>query len=394
VSRRTVLFVTPWYPTSDQPTSGVFVREHARAAAISSNVAVLHLAGSANRMRLEEVSDPSLTAGIPTWRLRHRALALTRTDVIAQTWALNRSLTWLKKRAGIDPHLIHAHVFLAGAPSVIVGKIRRLPVVISEHYSAFPLRSLARHDLFKARIAFRLADRVLPVSQMLKEAIETHGIKGNFVVVPNVVDTTLFHPPEVMPLGPPTFLYVGHLYEDKGIGDLLNALGNAGLQTQNWSLVVIGEGSQEPWRALAEQAGIAERVCFVGPLKKNEVAEWMRKASALIIPSWLETQSVVFLEAMACGLPVFATDLPAITESMFEGGVVRFPPRDTDNLARQLLNFLESDCVFPESAEIARSAHEKFSAEKVGQTLDSLYQEVRAARIKGATKARSCPQDG
>lgn len=370
-----MLFVTPWYPTKEEPSSGIFVREHARAAAISSDVSVLHLAGSADALGCEEVTDPEVTAGIPTWRVWHGALPVPRTDVFAQTWALNRAITWLRKERGIIPQIIHAHVFLAGFPSVVVGRLKRLPVVVSEHYSAFPLRTLAWHDLLKARITFKLADRVLPVSSMLKDSIEACGIQASFQVVPNVVDTDLFFPSESLKSSTPTILYVGHLYEEKGIGDLLAALGEPTLLSQDWQLVVIGAGSQDRWRAAASKMGIAARVEFVGPIPKMEVGEWMRNSAALVIPSWLETQSVVLLEAMASGLPVIATEVDAITEGLLEGGGVQFPARDRAALAGRLVEFLDGNHRLG-NPFLAHSVRERYGLEQVGQTLDLIYEEI------------------
>lgn len=378
--RRQVLFVTPWYPTADHPSSGVFVREHARAAAINNDVTVLHLAGRAEpgvgQAGLLRVTDEEITAGIATWRLYHRGSPLIRSDVVAQTIALHRAIARLRRRGEADPALIHAHVFLAGFPAVIAGKLRRIPVVVSEHYSAFPLRSLASHDVLKARIAFRLADRVLPVSNFLRKAIEGHGIHARFQVVPNVVDTTVFFPPSrLRDASLETFLYVGHLYEDKGIGDLLTALGDVHLRSKEWRLVVIGDGSQQQWRDYASQMRIAERVSFLGPVPKPQVGEWMRQSDALVIPSWVETQSVVLLEAIACELPVLATRLKAIDEIWISDAGIRFAPRAPSELAEVLLSVLDRKLRFPIDA-FANNVREQFGPKHVGDVLNSLYAEV------------------
>lgn len=365
--------MTPWYPTEVFPAAGVFIREHARAAAVSNDVTVLHLAGAADQWAAEQVTDKELTAGIRTWRLWHRSLPIAKTDAITQAWGLDQAIKWLKIEHSIVPDLIHAHVYLAGFPSVLVGSLRGIPVVVSEHYSAFPLRLLARHDLVKARVAFSLARRVLPVSSMLQESIEGCGLKGEFEVIPNVVDTELFFPSNAEHAAPPfTFLFVGHLYEEKGIGDLLTALADTRLQSRDWALVVIGGGSQRRWKVVARNMGIANRISFTGPLPKGAVADWMRISDALVIPSWIETQSVVLLEAMASGLPVIASDLKALSEVMLPGAGVRFPVRQPTELARTLLAFLD-DAPSPEIRPVVHEARRLFGMQQVGSRLDDLY---------------------
>lgn len=374
--RHQVLFVTPWYPTEEVPAAGVFIREHARAAAISNDVTVLHLAGAGDRWAVEQITDKELTGGIRTWRLRHRSLPIARTDAITQAWGLNQAIKWLKTKHSIVPDLIHAHVFLAGFPSVLVGRLRGTPAVVSEHYSAFPLRRLARHDRVKARITFSLARRVLPVSSMLKESIEGWGLKGDFEVIPNVVDTDLFFPRNTVNAGSAfTLLFVGHLYEEKGIGDLLSALADARLQSRDWALVVVGGGPQHRWKQAVRSLGIASRVSFTGPLPKSAVADWMRNSDALVIPSWIETQSVVLLEAMATGLPVIASDLKALSEVMLPGAGVRFPVRQPSELARSILAFLDG-APPPEIRSVAHEARQLFGLEAVGYRLDDLYARI------------------
>ncbi|MCW5859972.1 MAG: hypothetical protein KIS63_16865, partial [Caldilineales bacterium] len=76
MKRLRVLFLSHWYPTAENPVAGVFVREHARAAALNDEVCVLHGAGPKQGMagfwQMEEERDPALTAGIPTYRVWHR----------------------------------------------------------------------------------------------------------------------------------------------------------------------------------------------------------------------------------------------------------------------------------------------------------------------------------
>ena len=77
--RLKVLFLTPWYPTLENPVHGIFVQEHAKAVQLKDDVVVFHsqrCAGLPQRWHVELESDRSLTAGLPTYRILHKQAAL------------------------------------------------------------------------------------------------------------------------------------------------------------------------------------------------------------------------------------------------------------------------------------------------------------------------------
>src|SRR5262249_20027628 len=196
---------------------------------------------------------------------------------------------------GFRPDLLHAHVYDAGGPALLIGRLNRIPVVVMEHFSSFSRRLLGRVVVWKAWLAFRWADRVLPVSRALQHAIEAYGIHGAFLVIPNVADTALFRPPS----GPrPTgairrFLFVGQLTPIKGIPCLLEALRRLREQREDWQLDIVGDGpGRTEYEQLAIQSRLADKVVFHGLKTKTEVAEFMRQADVLVVPRLCATFSV------------------------------------------------------------------------------------------------------
>ena len=115
--------------------------------------------------------------------------------------------------------------------------------------------------------------------------------------MPNVVDSSLFRPGE----GPRDgLLAVGLLYEAKGFDVLLAAL--ALLPEQRLRLV--GDGPlRDALEAEAARLGVADRIDFHGFAPKEEVAELMRRARLVVVPSRYETSAVVAIEALASGAP-------------------------------------------------------------------------------------------
>lgn len=382
MKRLRVLFITAWYPDKDHPVAGTFVREHAKAVLLYDDVVVLHCCGRDPKYdykrlwRMEKETDEALAEGIPTWRLWQMPM---RVAVLCDL-ILVCSILWAFRRivaGGFRPHIIHAHVYEAGLPAVIVGKLRRIPVVVTEHFTGFPRRVLKRRAIRRARMAFRSADRVTPVSKSLQNAIEGYGIQARFQVVPNVVDTRLFRPSRAsLPRSVLKRLLVVGVFSSartKGIPYLLKALAQLRRHRDDWRLDIVGDGPvRAEYMRLAESLGLGDKATFHGLKPKSEVAELMRASDLVVVPSVFETFSVVAAEALATGTPVLATRCGGPEEFVTDavGRVVR--PGDTQAL-QEGLDYMLSHLDRFVPVEICRYAVERFSPERVGQQLHAVY---------------------
>lgn len=159
-------------------------------------------------------------------------------------------------------------------------------------------------------------------------------------VIPNGVDTTLFHPgphrTAAMAGGAVRLLAVGRLVGQKGIDVLLNALARPGLERVELDLVGDGE-----WRsdleAQAVRLGLAARVRFRGWLDRSDLATVYREADLFVLASRDEGMPNVVLEAMASGLPVVSTTVPGARDLVVEGETgLLVPPEDPTALADAL----------------------------------------------------------
>ena len=200
--------------------SGVFVREQARAVAARHDVAVLFLEphGPVGDGRVEVTNE--VEEGLLTVRVRAAHGPLRKLWLVLALLAGLRRLRSTGFRAG----LVHAHVFRVGAVAVALARIAGLPVVVSEHNSLFLRRVATRVELLLARAAFTGADLVAPVSESLRQGIEAYGIRARFRVVPNPVDTQMFHPGERHDGSSRRLLFVGRLVPVKGFPRLVEAL--------------------------------------------------------------------------------------------------------------------------------------------------------------------------
>jgi glycosyltransferase involved in cell wall biosynthesis len=276
---------------------------------------------------------------------------------------------------GQPPHLIHAHVFSAGFEALLVSS-GRVPVVVSEHHTDFVEDLVNGRDATIARLVYRHAALVCPVSYRLRASLERLQPRGRYEVVPNVVDTTAFtgalhSPREALS----RLIVVARLDRQKGIEYLLQALQLARAAGADFTLDVIGGG---PLRAdlerLARDAGIAQLVTFHGPRPREEIVHLMARSDVLVLPSIVETFGIVLIEALAAGLPIITTTAVPDHDRLRRGFGIVVPPRDAAALRDAILEMRLNGWAFPQraAAEIARS----YSAEVIANRWEEIYREV------------------
>jgi glycosyltransferase involved in cell wall biosynthesis len=328
---------------------------------------------------MQEELDPALTEGIETHHVFTRR-SLRGASYGLYVWSAIRAYRRLRER-GFRPDVIHAHVFTAGVPAAIIGTRSGIPVVLTEQFSGFPRRTLSRVDVRKARYAYGRAARSLPVSHHLLEAIRSYGIDVPFEVVPNVVDTSLFFPPDAgqeRESVDSRLLFVGNLEpsQSKGFPTLLRALARLNDRRGDWRLDVFGDGSERGrYEASAGELGLAEQLRFHGSQPKTVIAETMRTADLFVLPSRFDNLPCAVVEALASGLPVVSTTVGGIPELVDEQNGRLVAPDDPVALADTIDATLGNLDTFDRGA-IAAAARNRYSLEVVGERLGRIYESV------------------
>jgi glycosyltransferase involved in cell wall biosynthesis len=153
-------------------------------------------------------------------------------------------------------------------------------------------------------------------------------------------------PPPVADLPPRAsgrrILYVGRLSQLKGGLVLIAAMADVAKAHPEADLVVVGDGEvRARMEARAKAMGLADRVHFLGFRSQGDVRAAMADADVFTLPSFAEGVPVVFMEAMASGIPVVATQVAGVSE-LVEEGVSGFivPPGDATALARRVSDLL------------------------------------------------------
>lgn len=211
------------------------------------------------------------------------------------------------------------------------GRVVGRPGAVERRFRRFkgPLQVLL------GRWSARLADAVLaPSARTAAELREDYGVR-EVAVLPNVtgglpVEPETFPGAEEEPGG--YFLFVGRLRVRKGVEVLLEALrretgsGEPQLCPRLW---VAGDGEhKEALEAAVAEAGLGDRVRFLGRCSAGQVRWLLASARALVVPSIYEGMPLVVLEAMEAAVPVIASAVSGIPEVVVDGSTGWIVPQE------------------------------------------------------------------
>ncbi len=373
-----ILFLPALYPTAESPVHGIFVKDHAKAVSIFNDVVVVYCETAArkHKFRFGKISD-KIEDGIRTIRIKHGNYYLGK---LRQFLEILHILFMVRnlKRNGWRPDIVHGHFYLSGLAAVFIGKMFKIPVVMSEHWSAFPLGTLRNINILEARFVLSRANIILPVSDDLRKSIQSHGIKNRFKVMPNPIDTDFFKPTSIP--GPikkkKRILTVARLTPVKGIDYLIRAIKKLINERADFALDIIGDGpNRRAYEKMTRNEGLSRVIKFHGLKPKFEVVQFMVQCDFYVQVSLYETFGVTFIEAMSCGKPVVATDLPTMRDKINPGRGILVPPRNVAALAGALGDMLDH-CHDYSAEEIARYVHNNYSYETIGLKLNKIYHEA------------------
>ena len=182
--------------------------------------------------------------------------------------------------------------------------------------------------------AFTLADRVQVISNFLGRWARTRGFEGPLEVIPNAVNVAHFSQDysraeieEIRnKLGKKTgdvfLITTSRLVQKNALDDVIRALP---MLPGNVRFVILGIGPDETMlKKIAADLGLGERVMFVGQVGHAELPKYLKACDIFIRPSRSEGMGNSFVEAMAAGIPVIATQEGGIADFLFD------EKRDTD----------------------------------------------------------------
>ncbi|GMW02963.1 MAG: hypothetical protein AMXMBFR84_40990 [Candidatus Hydrogenedentota bacterium] len=180
----------------------------------------------------------------------------------------------------------------------------------------------------------------------------------------------------------PLVLYCGNLLDLKGVPDLIQAFGAAASAIPDVHLVLAGSGEgQSRYQTMCVDLGIESRVHFVGFIDRRRLPAYYAMADVLVVPSRREVWGLVINEALACGVPVIASDAAGATADLIEDHVngLIVPSRNPDAIAKALRVYFTEAEVRDRLKAAARTSVAPFTIARAAQAFADAVAAARSS---------------
>ena len=246
------------------------------------------------------------------------------------------------------------------------------------------------------RFSERFVDRFIVVSEALKKRLmERHRLAQEKIIkISNGIELQQYYQRSEWAakikaefnIGPTVYLVgaIGRLVWQKGLAYFIQAIKEIDVKysAQNIKYLVVGEGRQkEALQRQAENSGISDKVIFCS--FRDDIREILSALDILVLPSVLEGQPVILLEAMATGKAVVASDIEGVNETVLDnqsGLLVR--PKDPSLLAEAIVGLSRDKDKRDQMGKRARKiVEERFDIKEKIKQHEMLYQSILTKKL-------------
>ena len=303
--------------------------------------------------------------------------------------ALAGTIMEVAQQHGLD--ILHAHYAIPHAVSghlareMLNGDGKNVRLITTLHGTDITIIGQQRIFQRITRFGIRKSDGVTSVSSELKDrVIKTIDCGATDIeVIPNFVDTDRFKPgccpdkrAHLAAADEKIVFHVSNFREVKRPRDVVRAFAIASRSVKA-RLVLVGDGPEVgACKELATELGVFDRVTFAGTY--DAIWELLPQADVFFLPSEYESFGLSALEAMACAVPVVASNTGGLPE-VVEDGVSGFlhAPADTEAMAESIRKLLSDDELARKMGEAARErATSKFRREALLPVWEDYYQRI------------------
>jgi glycosyltransferase involved in cell wall biosynthesis len=247
---------------------------------------------------------------------------------------------------------------------VVVDDINKIPFY-TPWYVRQPLVGIVHH-LFGRSIFLEaslpgalyvsLAEKLVPgvyrgtplavVSESTRQELLELGFPPHSLsIVPNCVDHSVYRPSDETAEGPPIIGHLGRLKKYKSVDHLLKAFQIVRQEMPEARLKIIGDGDYRPeLERETRRLSLADSVEFTGYLGKDETVRSLHQVSVAVNCSAKEGWGLTVVEANACGVPVIASDVPGLRDSVIDEKTgFLYEYGNIEQLAQKILLVLRDD---------------------------------------------------
>lgn len=277
-----------------------------------------------------------------------------------------------------QPHILHAHM-MSGA---VIGRLACAG-------TGTTLITTVHNSWQRRAVLMRLGHRVIAVSDAVRSDMIRRGVPA--ARLETVLNGTIGSvrkpagtPPAPVTLEHPNILTVAGLFDRKGIADLIEATALVRERVPNVTTYLLGDGPDRAnFEQLSRDCGVDDSVVFLG--FRADVDEVMRQADVFVLASHADSNPLVIPEARAVGLPIVATRVDGIPESLDEGDAgLLVPSHAPDALANAIAGLLLDPAHRARMSAAALRNLERLTVHRMSCETLSVYRRAIESRHGGA----------
>lgn len=378
-----IFFVSRGWPSEQEPQWGCFERDQALALRKMGHQVVVLSVDVRFRTKYKrhygikkslhgDITCYNLYAG-PFWGVALQRLSLSLYKRV-NGYLFMHLYENVVKQLG-TPDIIYAHYLKNSERALFAKQKNDIPVVGMEHWSYLGYEQIDDLLIKRAYATYRKLDLLLTVSSALQENILRQiGIES--IVVNNMLGHEFCYMPTERNEKIVRFVTTGNLLPVKGFDNLINAFSKLNLPPDSWTLNIIGGGKEhDNLQKLIDSVGLSNNIHLLGRKNREGVIEMLHNSDVYVMSSRSETFGVAAIEALACGLPLIATDCGGARDFVTKENGVICPVENVEKLAEcnifMMNHYLEYD-----RTKIAEDCQKRFSSEAIGKQLEGIFEEV------------------
>ena len=290
----------------------------------------------------------------------------------------------------VNADIIHAHGTIPNISDVAIfyAAKNNIPSVLTYHFDGNADSMIGNlfaefYNRFINRKVVSKADKIISTS---KSYAETSMVLKDFLdkveIIPNGVALNRFNPKiEVGNIrerynlpSENIILYVGRFVKYKGLEYLIRAM----KYVEHGTLIIAGKGKLERYLKQIVRNEQSKNVKFLGYVPDEDLPKLYRVSDIYVLPSITrgENFGISALEAMACGVPVVASDLPGVRELVRDDCGMKVKPKGVLGLAGKINEMLSDDALRLEMGKNARKNAESYNWEDISKKVMNVYEEI------------------
>jgi glycosyltransferase involved in cell wall biosynthesis len=235
---------------------------------------------------------------------------------------------------------------------------------------------LSRKSVWElSKKVFDQADLIIAPSFTIEKELKKYEIKNPVIRISNGLELGMFKKKKQYRKKIRKFLHLGRIGFEKKIDIVIKAMSIVVIKYPDVKLSIVGNGpAMESLKLLVGKLNLDNNIEFLGFIPRKKICSIYRKHDVFVTASEMETQGLVLLEAMACGLPVIGVKvlaIPDVVQNNITGYCVK--KRDFTAMANTMIKFIENPHLIKKMGGNARKEAEKHDINKVMDKMEKCY---------------------